>query len=328
MENINLGVIKILTSEQKCEIIKLNKENVQSRKIAKQLNIGEDAVYKFLKKNNLKSPKPMKKLNINDVEFIKKKYLEGLTIKQIHEKYFRGIVSSENINYHLKQAGITRKACKVSILNHDYFEVIDTEEKAYWLGFLTADGCVQHHKNKGESYSIRLELKTSDKYMVENFANAIETDRIVRDYIKDKKSTSYITVFSKKMFNDLGKHNVIPNKTLSLENIPNTIPDELIRHFIRGYFDGDGTVYNYICKGKNKLVFGFYGTEKFLNSIKSRLIEDNVIVSEANVYNQKEANVSMLLYTIRDDIKRFFDYIYSDSSIYLTRKYDKFKQNM
>jgi hypothetical protein len=118
--------------------------------------------------------------------------------------------------------------------NIDIFQNIDTEEKAYWLGFLYADGCVHSQENK-----IELGLAEKDYEHLNKFRNFLQ----IKNKIAYRDSTkSYRLSFrSKKSKQDLIALGYIPCKSLLL-HFPNSqqVPDYLIKHFIRGYFDGDG----------------------------------------------------------------------------------------
>lgn len=127
-------------------------------------------------------------------------------------------------------------------LNQNYFNKIDSKDKAYFLGLLSADGNV-YLKNNGQA-TIRISLQYEDRYILKTFKKYIETDKPLQ--IIEKKNTDYITyiytleLVSDIMANDLSKYNVIPNKTKCF-----VVPDllnEFYSSFIRGYFDGDGGV--------------------------------------------------------------------------------------
>lgn len=126
-------------------------------------------------------------------------------------------------------------------LNENYFEQIDTKEKAYWLGFLYADGCVKPKRQ------IMLCLSIKDKEQVEKFCNAVSANKdqikIRKHAIKSIGKTYYsanIFICSDKMFNDLSLHGCGPNKTMRLA-LPSLNSEELYKAFLLGYYDGDGT---------------------------------------------------------------------------------------
>ena len=286
------------------------------------MQVSKYAIYNYLQRVGISSNRSVI-LTPLDKKLIKDLYLDGKTIQYIHKNYFEGKCSEENINYILKQIGITRRNGIQAKLNHNYFSIIDTEEKAYFIGLLLADGSVRHNKEKGESYSIRLELKYEDKYMIEKLTSLLESDNPVKEYKSDKsregwkeKHNAYNTFNSTLMFNDLSKYGIIPNKTLKIQKIPD-IRESLMHHLIRGYFDGDGTVY--ITKRDKKLHYGFYGTYNFISNIKEYLM--NVInISNNKITKQKNADVSFVAFSRQEDIKNFYSYIYNNATIYLIRK--------
>lgn len=130
--------------------------------------------------------------------------------------------------------------------NKHVFDCIDTEEKAYWLGFLYADG------NVSKTNRIRLSLAEQDYSTLEKFSNFIYSKNRIKHYVQRKylhrQNLIYVDVGSKYMSEKLTNLGCTPNKTFLL-TFPDWIDKNLINHFIRGYFDGDGCLSIYI--GKN-----------------------------------------------------------------------------
>lgn len=323
---------KVLEELDKQKIIQLyNSGLTNGREISRVINKPYHSVYRFMKMNNLQMT--IKKLSEKEEEQVIKLYNDGMTIEEIHENYFKEKISSGGINYILRQNGVTRRTGQKSQLkNHDFFENIDTEEKAYWLGFLYADGSVRHNKEKGESYSIRLELKKDDKYIIEEFVKSIGLNKQVKEY-KDKnprfkgydtiKHNAYIAFNSTKMFKDLESWGVVQNKTFKIKRLP-TIPKELMNHFIRGYFDGDGSVYENSASGNLRV--SIYGTYDFVSDILNFLNKE-IGVPLTKVTKQKSANVSFMNISKKDSVYDFYNYIYKDATVFLKRKKEKFESN-
>jgi DNA-binding transcriptional regulator WhiA len=256
-------------------------------------------------------------------EMIKTLYLEGKTIQHIHQTYFKEKCSEGGINSVLRQMNVTRPNGVPAKIKHDYFSIINTEEKAYFIGLLLADGSVRHNQEKGNSYSLRLELKYEDKYIIERLTELLESDNPVKEYISSinrngwkQKHNAYNTFNSTQIFNDLNKYGIVPNKTLTLNKLPQ-IDEYLMPHLIRGFFDGDGTVY--LTKKDEKLHFGFYGTYDFVTEIKEYLIK-KININNNIITKQRTANVSFVTFAKLKDIKAFYNYIYKDANIYLIRK--------
>lgn len=201
----------------------------------------------------------------------------------------------------------------------DYFHVIDTEEKAYWLGFLYADGCVfisNHH-----SYSLILELSSVDKEHIQKFKTAIASDTLIKETQRDNRHISRLCIGNKELVCDLISHGCVPKKTLILD-FPTIISQNLIRHFIRGYFDGDGclSVKSYYHKQRKKdyLSYSWFilGTRDLLSGMINYLPIKLDIVSVGKICRIRTQSLN--------NIKIILDYLYKDATIYLQRKYDKY----
>src|SRR5690606_21393784 len=132
--------------------------------------------------------------------------------------------------------------------NESFFETIDTEEKAYWLGFIAADGNINDRgENKSKSLHIGLSFKDKNhllKFMINiNYSHLLIE---IKERIINLKKRRYVrlNLNSKKMYNDLLDKGITPRKSLTLKP-PKNVPKDLVRHWIRGYFDGDGSVHIY-----------------------------------------------------------------------------------
>lgn len=200
----------------------------------------------------------------------------------------------------------------------NYFTNIDTNDKAYWLGFLYADGCVSEYKKpNGKIHCMVLDIGLSDKdkqHLVK-FNNSLKSNIEIKHKTVSGCGTSRLTVCCTNMCRDLISHGCTPQKSLILE-FP-SLNDKLLPHFIRGYFDGDGCIY----LGKYKYVINFVGTKNFLTDLRNVLKEHNIsgplkIYSKGNAYQ-------MYIYGY-NNLKEFYNYVYNDTDLYLDRKYEKF----
>lgn len=228
------------------------------------------------------------------------------------------------------------------LINEDFFENIDSEEKAYWLGFITADGYV-NFRERGRSleYLVAIDLHIQDKDHLEKLQKLITT-KVLKIYKNGayKKDSDFaervrLSVYSSKMFHDLAKYNIIPRKTFFIQELPN-IPDNLKHHFIRGYFDGDGSVYigrtkYYSEKIKDysfceQLKVDICGTYNFLNSISKflKIGDEHCITKE----HRTKKDTWYLSFYSNKRAKEFFDIMYNDATVFLERKYNKFKEKI
>lgn len=222
---------------------------------------------------------------------------------------------SSNLKYY---PNLESNAYRKYDLNDDVFEVIDTEEKAYWLGFLYADGSVSKDNNV-----IDLALKESDKEHLYRYKEFLSYEgKVVK---KNKKTETKIyngyrvSFSSKKMKQDLIKHGCTPRKTKTLTYPSKSIPTELERHFIRGYIDGDGSIT--YANSRKQISLEIIGTENFLLGCISYFKKLGVFKSNINVFNHSDIKRYMIsgqqaLVILND--------IYKDSSIHLERKYARY----
>jgi intein/homing endonuclease len=127
------------------------------------------------------------------------------------------------------------------------FDVIDTEEKAYWLGFIYADGYIETESNRfGIGISIKdyghlVKFNSFMKYLGNNIKTKISKQKY-KGELKEKE-ICFWRVSDKHLKESLIKQGCFEKKSLILE-FPK-IPAKLVKHFIRGYFDGDGCVSYY-----------------------------------------------------------------------------------
>lgn len=207
-----------------------------------------------------------------------------------------------------------------------YFETIDTEQKAYILGFICADGHVSTDTNR-----LRITIATKDEDLLEKIKGCIPTDRdISRQTVKSQFSygkpifyKSTIEYCSKIMVNTLTSKGLDQNKTCTLSSkIIEFIPKELIRHFLRGYFDGDGNVmYGYRYSSGVKYCINICGNLEFLQNTFGKYFPTN------NKYYLNKGSKQCYSYKVssKKGVEAFLSYLYDNSSIHLNRKYLVYK---
>lgn len=298
--------------------------------IAKHTNYSKTSIKRYIDKYNLNSmlrkPSECEKEIINNYEKYPYKNKEWLQ-EQI-DKYETIVSICKNTGYastsirryiklfelDVKKPSIPR----ILNINENYFETINTEHKAYWLGLLVADGNVSDLNKK---YCIRITLKNEDMYLPYLFLKDVESSSKI--YI-DKHDRATARVFSKKMFNDLVKLGVVPNKT-GKETIPVDIPSNLFNHFVRGFFDGDGTIYKRKNRKRHKCTIGLVcQNQDFLqdlNTTINQLIKcdfGNVVKHKNNAYECKTESY--------EKCKTIMNWIYKDATICMIRKYELSKK--
>lgn len=318
-----------ITEEQKEQILKLHSEGWSTKQIYEKVGTTKSATYNFMRRMGLKSNN-LKAFDPPTIDRIKELYLNGLAIEQIHSQHYPNIPAG-TINHLLRRMGITRPNGHVPKFNQDYFEVIDSERKAYWLGFIMADGGIIEKvgvKGTITGKTLSVEIKKDDDYLLKELVKDLEADKKVkycysekqRGEFKKPKHNAYIRFGSRKMCDDLEKYGIVPRKSLITNNIPD-IPKEYIRHYIRGFFDGDGSVN--VHKKWDVLTCVFYGTTETLEILQAQLMND-LDFKERVIVKQKNHNVSLYAFGSQEDVRAFYKYIYEGATIYLKRKKEVF----
>lgn len=238
-----------------------------------------------------------------------KMYLDGKSTTFISKELK---ISRSRFSSYLKSQNIeVIKMPHKKKINENVFEKIDTEEKAYWLGFLYADGSI----SSGKRNDIELSLQLSDKEHLQKFKNFIgfEGKLIVDDY------RCRVSFKNEKMKKDLIKLGCTPKKSLTLTfPTEKQVSKELIPHFIRGYMDGDGCI---VCTEKHKSI-EILGTNHILKGI---CYYTNIPIGRIYKTNCKSDKIFRLVCNKTRDVLNFCNYIYKDSNIYLERKFNKYK---
>lgn len=238
-------------------------------------------------------------------------YSDGLSGLEISNKFGldKGYVYSI-----ISNAGITRNssdARRKFKIDDSIFENIDTQEKAYWLGFLYADGY-----NNTDSRSVTLCLNIKDIDILEKFSNFLKTDKKIR---LNSSNSKKVVIENKKISLDLEKLGMVRAKTHVLR-FP-SISRDLERHFIRGYFDGDGCI-TYGSLMSSNANISIVSTIQFLREIDSR-IEINFSYNKR--HKSKQDDIYTLVTGGVKNIMVFYDFIYRDATVYMDRKKSKFE---
>lgn len=259
--------------------------------------------------------------------------LKEKEIKEICEKYKTGKwtqkLLSEQYHCHYKTIKKILKENNIPTITHtrrknlnlkeDFFECIDSEEKAYFLGLMLTDGNV--YKTKKGIWQIGIELSIKDKDIIEIFRKLLNSNAKITYRKRENTEMVSIKIYSEKMAKDLSKYGVIPNKTKLTKHLPN-INKIFQKDFIRGMLDGDGAIYK--RKGNNKeynnITFCSYHysiCEEFKKICDSYLDEPN----KTKISKDKGKEIYRVHYNKQSQVKQLVTVLYKDSNYYLTRKY-------
>lgn len=214
-----------------------------------------------------------------------------------------------------------RKDCnsRKYTFNESFFSTIDTEAKAYWLGFLYADG---YHKEDKRLISLTLQAK--DGYMLERLREDLGANHPIAilppSGFKNAQEQRIIRFISKTMSANLVALGLRQAKSLTLQfPTSDQVPDHLIHHFIRGYFDGDGCVSlsrndpRYTC-------IVLCVSKPFGEVIQNKLNDVGIALN----FRKQQSKIHNLQACGRIRCLKFLDYIYQNATIFLERKYEKY----
>jgi hypothetical protein len=233
--------------------------------------------------------------------------------------------SISKVQKSLQREGITRTNLDSKRLlsqqkqhNSNFFDSIDTEEKAYWLGFFYADG----YLDKNGSL-LKIDLTAKDALHLQRFADIFQREVRVHARSADKRNgkiytTATCVVSCAYLWNELRAKGIKQGNTLSEDDsIFEHMSVELLHHFVRGFFDGDGTVY----PNKEGLVFGFVGSFSFIGRLREVLV---ALAGLTVIKIGRNGKLSYIRWNGNILSSRFKDWLYHDATVWLERKRNVF----
>lgn len=311
--------MKKIQKSQHEQICDLYRQGASSNEIGKSFGITGTQVLNVLQKNGVERRKGI--LAGKEAEIVYMYTIEDQDIVTISEKYG---VNNTSIHRLLLRGGIPIKDASDSRRKYEidttYFEKIDTEDKAYFLGLLYADGNLATSE-----YSVSISLQEKDRQILEVFKEKMNYSNTLKlvSYKKKGYQDQYKLHFcNRKMYKDLVKLGCVPTKSLVLK-FPSAeiVPNTLLNHFIRGYFDGDGCVFITPDKKGGVIILG---TEEFLIDMNS------LLQRECGMKDRKPTKTQSKAYEYecrsKPEVKLFAEYIYRDATIFLRRKKEKFNE--
>lgn len=241
-------------------------------------------------------------------------YDSGLTVEEISSK--TGIPKT-SVWHILESGGIPKRQAKIREylripLNEKVFDTIDSEDKAYWLGFLYADGST-------DRFRVIITLSTRDENHLEKFLSFTESDSTIKRWDRSPMSPMSTIMLSNvylaSRLRDLG---VIPRRT-NLRATLSNLPAYLERDFIRGYFDGDG----WVCKDIKNPYAGFTGRLDIITWVEQAIAKDLNLRRRSPKKNKSSYEIR---YDGKGIVSSIGQWFYRDASVFLERKHKLFSQ--
>lgn len=210
-------------------------------------------------------------------------------------------------------------------INEKYFDCIDTPNKAYVLGLMCADGC-----NYPPKQTAFISLQESDRELLEKIRNEMSSNqplKITDQSNRHDNNYSYnnmctFNMYSKHICDSLTNLGIVKNKSLVLK-FPD-IKEELYPHLLRGYFDGDGSIYQQVKNEHNKkITLTFTSTEQFCKKIKE--IVETKLGIYCGIYDASCHNgITKVASLSGTSAIKLLNWMYKDADLYLQRKYDRY----
>ena len=245
--------------------------------------------------------------------------LDVVPMSKFFDKIGPGRIHRALKRYDVQLRSRSETARKKYSCNTSYFDNIDCEEKAYWLGFIAADGHVNIHRGR---YDFVIGLAISDMDHIKKFQRSVESNHPLlfpSHLVLGKSYRSVRLAFScKPLVEALVKQGIPPGNKFGRLKFPN-LQSDLLRHYCRGYIDGDGS----FCYESrySTLRFGLTGGYTFLRDLQRFLIaECNLPKTKVCTYKREKSRASYFAYGGRGQVERILNYLYKDTSVYLDRK--------
>lgn len=302
---------RYIQDEEKQNIINDFNNGLNTVELASKYKRNNTTIGRLLKRNGLEARGKKPKMSKEQVLEAHKKYEEELlTTVQLGEIYK---VSERTIANQLNRYKLPiRKSGTIAESGNElFFEIIDTEAKAYFLGFIMCDGSIVLDKT---TYRLSIEVEVKDKHILDDFVSEIN---IPKERIKTRSRrsntliTSRVDINSNKLCNTLIDKKIVPNK-VGNKQVPLGVPKDLIRHTIRGMIDADGTV------DTNKRNVILYGGGQMTEQVAKILSSNLELSRKPKVNHYKNSVPRMFISTI--DYEKVVNYLYKDSNYYLNRK--------
>lgn len=282
------------------------------RQIAKKYNLVHSTVSLALKRNG----KNVRLFNRPILE--NKKLISAIDLYINQKKDMYEIANILDISYGGVRNAFIRNSIKIRTksesqrrfkVDEKFFEDINNEKKAYILGLIFADGY-------NNNYGFNITLVKTDYLLLEKIREIIKSKKLV--FYPKKRNVAILRVNSKKISEDLTKLGCIRNKSLVLK-FPSyeQVPECLFRHFLRGYFDGDGCL---AIDKRKQFNISVVSSPNFIDSLY--IYFQNKFQSGGSV--RKKGNVKELIYGGNKQALKIGKFLYENSTIYLERKYQKY----
>ena len=293
----------------------LNAPEISNKEIAKLFNVSCATISRIARINNLPRRAGHSKtyLSQNDIQNIKIKYLNGISLLALQRQYN---ISYERIKNIVKDCEEISYAKRLNInIQENYFHQINSNEKAYWLGWIISDGSITYQPSKSK-YQLELTIKQED----EDILHLLEKDLCVENKVYTTQGKyKRFSLGSKQIVSDLINQNITQNKSFTVQ-VPN-FDKKYNAAFIRGLFDGDGGFTVYTRKtGKKCMELSFCGNQYIISWVRDTLYNEIPALTHNEITDM--STIKRIRWSKKEDIILIRNYLYAEhNNHFLTRKY-------
>ena len=301
----------------------LNHLELSVQDIANKFNISIGTVSRIARLNNLPRRKggSGKILSEEQIQDSKNKYLQGTALIQLQNEYH---ISYERLVMIVKDCEKISSAKRLNPnLKENYFEQIDSSDKAYWLGWLISDGTITYQPEKTK-YQLELTIQKRDEAILHKLEEDLGVENKI--YPFEKKYVRF-SLGCKKMIQDLVNLGITQNKTFTVKIPFEKIESQYYPDLIRGLFDGDGGFSVYVrTTGQKCQELSFCGNEFVITWIQETLLQQIPNLTPNSI--TKENSIKRIRWSSQKDINLIKQYLYQNhNNHYLERKYNLIQAN-
>jgi len=263
-------------------------------------------------------PKPSIAVNAN---WVIDEFMSGRGIADICREIGvdRAILYKQLISYGVDITAIREKRLD-AFVNQDYFSDIDIEQKAYWLGFLMADGCI-YSPTRGQK-RLQVQLADKDSEHLRRLAGSLRfKGKIHNNSCKANgyRPQSALFVTSDKLCSGLIKNGCTERKSLTLR-FPKHVRRDLWGHLVRGYFDGNGSAeIRRSGVSRPTLRLTIVGASEFIASV-NEIFREELGITASVIHNPRGKRCSALASNGNIKSRLIRDWMYKDGTVFLPRK--------
>ena len=313
-------LVRKMTPDQESKICQRYQELRSENKVAAEFGLSQPTVHRILARHGV-SRRSYKRLSPEEVAILLKLWADNISVQEIATTFQTSVDHVYDVARERLGPACKIRSTRTYTLNEDVFDTI-TEESAYWIGFLMADGCISSPRPNQTTRYVTLALAEKDRAHVEAFQKFLGSNQPVpsRENQRAKANSqnlAYFSVASKRLAEKLESYGVVPRKSQGAM-IQHLQSD---RNFWRGLIDGDGHVCLFNRKDTQVPVIGLTASRPLSNQFADFVL--SVVGARPNSHQQGNVWHTRCFFRKAEVLA---EVLYKDCTIALPRKAEMAKQ--